>query len=214
MKIKVYNQSAEAVKDLELSEKIFGVKPSNELLHQAVVASQANARQVLANTKDRSEVSGGGKKPWKQKGTGRARVGSSRSPLWIGGGVTFGPTKNRNFKQKINQKMKQKAIFMALSDKVASQTLVVLDNLEFKEYKTKQFNQILNALESKVLKNDRRDILIINELKNEKAQYSGRNLAGVRIINLENINLLDLLNYKNLLLTEAGIKILSERYSK
>ena len=103
---------------------------------------------------------------------------------------------------------------MALSDKVASQTLVVLDNLEFKEYKTKQFNQILNALESKVLKNDRRDILIINELKNEKAQYSGRNLAGVRIINLENINLLDLLNYKNLLLTEAGIKILSERYSK
>lgn len=214
MKIKVYNQSAETVKDLELSAKIFGVKPSNELLHQAVVASQANSRQVLAHTKDRSEVSGGGKKPWKQKGTGRARVGSSRSPLWIGGGVTFGPTKNRNFKQKINQKMKQKAMFMALSDKVASQALVVLDNLEFKEYKTKQFNQILTALEKKVLNNDRRDILIINDLKNEKAQYSGRNLAGVKIINLENINLLDILNYKNLLLTEAGIKILSDRYSK
>jgi len=214
MKIKVYNQSAETVKDLELSAKIFGVKPSNELLHQAVVASQANARQVLAHTKDRSEVSGGGKKPWKQKGTGRARVGSSRSPLWIGGGVTFGPTKNRNFKQKINQKMKQKAMFMALSDKVASQALVVLDSLEFKEYKTKQFNQILNALEKKVLNNDRRDILIINDLKNEKAQYSGRNLAGVKIINLENINLLDILNYKNLLLTEAGVKILSDRYSK
>lgn len=214
MKIKVYNQSAETVKDLELSAKIFGVKPSNELLHQAVVASQANARQVLAHTKDRSEVSGGGKKPWKQKGTGRARVGSSRSPLWIGGGVTFGPTKNRNFKQKINQKMKQKAMFMALSDKVASQALVVLDNLEFKEYKTKQFNQILSALEKKVLNNDRRDILIINDLKNEKAQYSGRNLAGVKIINLENINLLDILNYKNLLLTEAGIKVLSDRYSK
>lgn len=214
MKIKVYNQSAETVKDLELSAKIFGVKPSNELLHQAVVASQANARQVLAHTKDRSEVSGGGKKPWKQKGTGRARVGSSRSPLWIGGGVTFGPTKNRNFKQKINQKMKQKAMFMALSDKVASQALVVLDNLEFKEYKTKQFNQILNALEKKVLNNDRRDILIINDLKNEKAQYSGRNLVGVKIINLENINLLDILNYKNLLLTEAGIKVLSDRYSK
>jgi len=214
MKIKVYNQSAETVKDLELSVKIFGVKPSNELLHQAVVASQANSRQVLAHTKDRSEVSGGGKKPWKQKGTGRARVGSSRSPLWIGGGVTFGPTKNRNFKQKINQKMKQKAMFMALSDKVASQALVVLDNLEFKEYKTKQFNQILTALEKKVLNNDRRDILIINDLKNEKAQYSGRNLAGVKIINLENINLLDILNYKNLLLTEAGVKILSDRYSK
>ena len=212
LKIKVYNQSAEAVKDLELSASVFGIKPNNELLHQVVVASQANARQVLAHTKDRSEVSGGGKKPWKQKGTGRARVGSSRSPLWIGGGVTFGPTKDRNFKQKINQKMKQKAMFMALSDKLATDTLVILDNLQFAEYKTKQFNTLLSALEKKVLKNDRRDILIINDLKDQKTLYSGRNLAGVKIINLENINLLDLLNYKNLLLTETAVKTLTARY--
>ena len=124
LKIKVYNQIGTAVKDLELNAKIFGVKPNSELLHQAVVAQGANERQVLAHTKDRSEVRGGGKKPWKQKGTGRARAGSSRSPLWSGGGVVFGPETIENFKVKINQKMKQAAIFMALSDKVASQTLV------------------------------------------------------------------------------------------
>lgn len=214
IKVKVYNQEAAAVKDLELTEKIFGVKPNNELLHQAVVTQQANARQVLAHTKDRSEVSGGGKKPWKQKGTGRARVGSSRSPIWIGGGITFGPTKDRNFKKKINQKMKQKAMFMALSDKVATGTLVILDALQLTEYKTKKFNVILTALEKKVLNTERRDILIINDSKDENIKYSGRNLAGVKIINLENINLVDLLNYKNLLLTEKAIQSLADRYGK
>ncbi|MCX6794903.1 MAG: 50S ribosomal protein L4 [Candidatus Falkowbacteria bacterium] len=214
MKIKVYNQSAEAVKDLELSAKIFGIKPNNELLHQAVIASQANSRQVLAHTKDRSEVSGGGKKPWKQKGTGRARVGSSRSPIWIGGGVTFGPRKDRNFKQKINQKMKQKALFMALSDKVATGTLAVLDNLDFSDYKTKNFNAMLTAVEKKILMNDRRDILVINDSKNAKTQCSGRNLPGVKLIHLENINLLDILNYKNLLVTENAVKTLADHYSQ
>ena len=150
LKIKVYNQAAESTKDLELNAKIFGVKANGGLLHQVAIAQQANARQVLAHTKDRSEVSGGGKKPWKQKGTGRARVGSSRSPIWIGGGITFGPTKNRNFKKKINQKMKQKALFMALSDKLATNSLVILDNLEFTEFKTKKFNTLLTSLEKKV----------------------------------------------------------------
>lgn len=214
LKIKVYNQSVEPVKDLELADKIFGVKASNELLHQAVIAQMANGRQVLANTLDRSEVRGGGKKPWKQKGTGRARVGSSRSPIWIGGGVTFGPTKDRNFKQKINQKMKQKALFMALSDKLVNNSLVVLENLEFAEYKTKQFNTLLTNLEKKVLLNDRRNILIINEATEEKAKYSSRNLVGVKVINLENINLVDLLNHKNLLMTENVVKVLTERYNK
>lgn len=214
LKVKVYNQQAEAVKDLELEAKIFGVKPNNELIHQAMVAQMAAKRQVLAHTKDRSEVRGGGKKPWKQKGTGRARVGSSRSPIWIGGGVTFGPTKDRNFSVKINQKMKQKAIFMALSDKVSSQTLAVLDNLDFSAYKTKPFAAMLLALEKKVWNNERRNVLVVNEAKNEKVKYSGRNLKGVKIINLENINLLDLLNYKNLLLTEGAVKNLAARYQK
>lgn len=214
LKIKVYNQSAEAVKDIELAAKVFGVEANSDLLHQAVVTQMANGRQVLAHTKDRSEVSGGGKKPWKQKGTGRARAGSSRSPIWIGGGVTFGPTKDRNFSQKINQKMKQKALFMAFSDKLATDSLLVVESLDFAEYKTKKFNAMLESFEKKVLKNERRDILVLNESKDEKARYSGRNLKGVKIINLENVNLVDLLNYKNLLLSETAIKSLSDRYNK
>ena len=214
LKIKVYNKSAEIVKELDLTSKVFGVKANSELLHQAMIAQRANERQVLAHTKDRSEVSGGGKKPWKQKGTGRARSGSSRSPIWIGGGVTFGPTKDRNFKKKINQKMKQKALFMAFSDKLATNSLVIVDNLEFGEYKTKKFNEMLTSFEKKVLNNERRDVLIVNEAKDEKARYSSRNLQGVKVINLENINLVDLLNYKNLLLTENVVKVLTERYNK
>ncbi len=214
LNIKVYNQSVEPVKELELTDKIFGVKASNELLHQAVIAQMANARQVLAHTKGRAEVSGGGKKPWKQKGTGRARAGSSRSPIWIGGGVTFGPTKDRNFKKKINQKMKQKALFMALSDKFSTNSLVIIDNLEFEEYKTKKFNTLLTAVEKNVLNNERRNILIVNEATEEKAKNSCRNLEGVKVINLENINLVDLLNYKNLLLTENVVKVLTDRYNK
>lgn len=212
MKIKVYNQTAEFVHDLEVSEKIFGVKSNPELLHQAVVTQMGNERQVLADTKDRSEVRGGGKKPWKQKGTGRARVGSSRSPIWIGGGVTFGPTSDRNFSKKINKKMKQKAIFMALSDKLVNGTLVILDNLKMEEFKTKKFNEVLTAIETKVLNNERRNILIINDSKDDKVKYSARNLKGTEIINLENINIVELLKFKNLLLTEAAVKTLEERY--
>lgn len=212
MKIKVYNQSAEFAHDLELSDKIFNIPANKELLHQALVTQMANERQVLADTKDRSEVSGGGKKPWKQKGTGRARVGSSRSPIWRSGGVTFGPTNDRNFSKKINKKMKQKALFMALSDKVANNNLVILDSLQMTEFKTKKFNEVLTAIESKILNNDRRNILVINESKDEKIRFSARNLKGVEIINLENINIVDLLKYKNLMLTEAAVKILEERY--
>lgn len=212
MKIKVYNQTAEFVHDLEVSDKIFGVKSNPELLHQAVVTQMGNERQVLADTKDRSEVRGGGKKPWKQKGTGRARVGSSRSPIWTGGGVTFGPTSDRNFSKKINKKMKQKAILMSLSDKLAEGNLVVLDEIKMAEFKTKKFNEILTAVESKILNNDRRNILIINDSKDEKIKYSARNLKGAEIINLENINIIELLKFKNLLLTEAAVKTLEERY--
>ncbi len=212
MKINVYNQTAELVHETEVSDKIFGVKSNAELLHQAVVTQMANERQVLADTKDRSEVRGGGKKPWKQKGTGRARVGSSRSPIWRSGGVTFGPTNDRNFSKKINKKMKQKAMFMALSDKLANGTLVILDDLKMEEFKTKKFNEILTAIETKVLKTERRNILIINDSKDEKVKYSARNLKGAEIINLENINIVELLKFKNLLLTEAAVKTLEERY--
>lgn len=243
IKIKTYNQKAEAVGEMELTDQIFGVKVNEDLVHQAAVAQMGNERPVLAHTKDRSEVRGGGRKPWRQKGTGRARAGSSRSPIWKGGGVTFGPTKERNFKKQLNKKMKQQALCMVLSDKVGGDNLTVLDKLETSEFKTKVFNGILTGLEKKVFKIkqeskkagiqknkktkkqesdeaqkgvkakiQKRSILIINDKKDAKVKYSGRNLAGVEMLNLDNINILDLLKYKNVILTKAGIKKLEKNY--
>ncbi|MGI6374074.1 MAG: 50S ribosomal protein L4 [Patescibacteria group bacterium] len=214
LKIKVYNQSAEPVKDLTLSKQVFALEPNQELIHQVMVAQMANSRQVLAHTKDRSEVSGGGRKPWKQKGTGRARAGSSRSPIWIGGGVTFGPTKDRNFKKKINKKMNQQALMMALSDKAKGKVLIILENLELPAKKTKGVAEILQKIEQNILKTDRRDWLIVNESVEENAKYAARNLSGVKIVNLENINLLDLLKHRNLLITEKAVQVINERYQK
>lgn len=214
LKIKVYNKAAEEVKELDLDPKVFSVASSQELLHQVVVSQMANARQVLADTKGRAEVSGGGKKPWKQKGTGRARAGSSRSPIWRGGGVTFGPSSDRNFKKKVNQKMKQKAFMMVLSDRVAEGKLVVLDDLKFSEFKTKDFVKMLGGIEKNVLKDERRQALIINPGKDDKMFYSGRNLQGVKIVNPENMNILDLLNYKNLIMDEAILKSMEDKYRK
>ena len=213
LKVNIYNQQADLVGNTELETKIFGVKAQADLLHQAIVAQMSNERQVLAHTKDRSEVRGGGKKPWKQKGTGRARAGSSRSPIWIGGGVTFGPTKDRNFSQKINKKMRQKALFMALSDKLANESLVILDKIELPEFKTKQFNSILSAVETKILKNNRRSALVVNA-KDEKVKFSGRNLKDIKIISPENINILDILKYKNLIITAETLKQISAQYKK
>jgi large subunit ribosomal protein L4 len=212
-KAKIYNQQGEKVGEIELSDKVFGVKANEALVHQAMVAQMANERQVLAHTKDRSEVRGGGKKPWRQKGTGRARAGSSRSPIWIGGGVTFGPTKDRNFSLKINKKMKVKAILMALSDKVLNSKLLVLEKLEIPEFKTKIFNEILsNLIKQENKKTTKQSILFINDKKDEKVKFSARNLTGVKLINLDNINIIDLLKYKDLILTADTVKKLEEKY--
>lgn len=214
--LKIYNKEAKGVGEISVSEKIFSVEANPDLLHQAVVAQRANQRQVLAHTKTKGEVRGGGKKPWKQKGTGRARAGSSRSPIWIGGGITFGPRKDRNFSQKINLKMKRRAILMALSDKVRNESLAVLDKWEVKEFKTKEIDVVLGNFEKGVFKtNDkRRSLLVITSNMDDKLKYSTRNLEGVEIINLDNINVVDLLKYRELLLTEEVVKNLETRYNK
>ncbi len=214
IKTNLYNFQAEAVGNIELSDKVFGVTFNNDLVHQAMVCQSNNERQVLAHTKTKSEVRGGGKKPWRQKGTGRARSGSSRSPLWIGGGITFGPRKDRNFKQNINQKMKQKALLMVLSDKAKNNSLAILENLEMKEFKTRTINSLIKALETKVWQNSRRSVLLINDDRSETLKYSSRNLADVEIINLENINILDLLHFRNLVISQSGLKKLEQIYSK
>lgn len=213
--IKVYNQKAEETGEIKLSDKVFGLKANEALIHQAVVAQMSNERQVLAHTKDRSEVRGGGRKPWSQKGTGRARAGSNRSPIWIGGGVTFGPRNDRNFKKDINKKMKQKAMCMVLSDRMSGKATVVVDELKFTEYKTKAFNDVVLKIEQKVLKIDKktkRGVLIIIDVKDDKLKFSGRNLTGIKIINLNNINILDVLKYKNLVITKESIKKIEEKY--
>jgi large subunit ribosomal protein L4 len=210
---KVYNQKGEAVSDTELSEKVFGQKPNQALIHQALVAQTANERKVLAHTKDRSEVRGGGRKPWKQKGTGRARVGSSRSPIWIGGGVTFGPTNKRNFAKNINIKMKRKALCIALSDKVADQSFAILDELNVTEYKTKAFRKIVENLETKALvSKGRRSILVVDSAPAATTKSSARNLPNIKLITVENLNLVDLVKYKNIVATSQAVKTIEERY--
>ncbi len=217
IKTNIYNQNAEIVGELNLSDKVFAVKVNEDLLHQAVVTQAANERQVLAHTKTKAEVRGGGKKPWKQKGTGRARAGSSRSPIWIGGGVTFGPRKDRNFTKKINKKMNQKALMMVLSDRLANNNLAVVDKFEMKEYSTKGFNSFVKKIENIFAgadKKAKRSVLFVNDNKDEKVVFSARNLAGLEIINLENLNIIDLIKNRNLILTESAVKTINDRYSK
>lgn len=217
IKTNIYNQNAEIIGEVNLSEKVFAVKVNEDLVHQAMVTQSANERQVLAHTKTKAEVSGGGKKPWKQKGTGRARAGSSRSPIWIGGGVTFGPRKDRNFSKKINKKMNQKALMMVLSDRLSSNNLAVVDKFDLKDYSTKTFNACVKKIENIFPVGDKkvkRSVLFINDIKDEKVVFSARNLAGLEIINLENLNIIDLLKNRNLILTESAVKTINERYSK
>lgn len=219
VKTNIYNQNGEIVSEISLSDKVFALKLNQDLIHQAMVTQNANERQVLAHTKTKGEVSGGGKKPWKQKGTGRARAGSSRSPIWIGGGVTFGPRKERNFSKKINKKMKQKALSMVLSDKLNNNNLAIIDKVEINDFKTKTFNSFIKKIENifsseKDNKKNKRSILFINDNKDEKTLRSARNLVGLSIINLENTNIIDLLKYKNLIITESAIRVINERYSK
>ena len=206
----VHNQQGEKISDIELAEKVFAVASKEALIHQAMIAQQNNERQVLADTKDRSEVRGGGKKPWKQKGTGRARVGSSRSPLWIGGGVTFGPTSGRNFSVKLNDKMRRKALLAVLSDRAATKAMIVLDGLTTEDGKTKAMNAILG----KLLDMKKKSVLVINDLRDAKISQSLRNLVGVEVINLDNINILSLLKNKNLILTVEVVKALEKIYAK
>jgi large subunit ribosomal protein L4 len=210
---KVYNQEAQASADLELSEKIFGLKANDALVHQAVVAQMGNERKVLAYTKDRSEVRGSGKKPWKQKGTGRARVGSVRSPIWKGGGVTFGPSNDRNFSKKLNDKMRRKAICIVLSDKVATKHFTILDALEVAEYKTKVMKEMIEKFEKNVLEKDgKRSLLVIDAKPAVTVRSSMRNLPDVKLIAVDNINMVDLLKYKNVIITKKAVETIEERY--
>ena len=206
--VKIYNQEGKEVSELKLNEAIFDLPWNADLVHQAVRVALANQRQVLASTKIRSEVRGGGKKPWRQKGTGRARAGSIRSPLWKGGGVTFGPTSERNFKLKINKKMAKKAFLIALSGKVRDNELIVLDELKLPISKTKEMAKIIANFPK--VKNGL--LVLLKDDKYEDIKKAGRNLPNIRVVNLDNLNILDILKYKYLIFIKEGIEYLNKKY--
>ena len=205
-KIDVYDINGKKVKELELNEAVFGIEPNEAVVHSVLVNFLANQRQGTQNTKTRSEVSGGGKKPWRQKGTGRARQGSIRAPQWIKGGIALGP-KPRSYKYTVNKKERALAIKSVLSAKVLENELVVVDNMPLKEIKTKEMVKALNNLkvEGKAL--------IMLPTKNENIQKSARNIEGVKTTLVETINVYDLLKYKNLVITLDTVKKLEEVYA-
>jgi len=204
--IEVYNVEGKKVSDLTLSEEVFGIEPNEAIVHSVLVNYLANQRQGTQSTKTRSEVRGGGRKPWRQKGTGRARQGSIRAPQWIKGGIALGP-KPRSYKYRVNKKEKRLAIKSLLSSKVLEENLVVVDKFDFKEIKTKQMADAMKNL--KVAEK----ALVVLEDKNEIIQKSARNLEDVRTISVATINVFDLLKYKKLVLTEDAVKKLEEVYA-
>lgn len=192
---------------MRLKPEIFGVEVKPSVVHQVAVAMLSNARSPYAHVKTRGEVRGGGRKPWRQKGTGRARHGSIRSPLWVGGGITFGPRKERTYKQKINKKMKTKALLMCLTDKVKSNKLILLDKIELVEAKTKYFAEIINKLPIE------KRVLFILPNGDGKIMRSARNLPKVEIETADNFNVLNLLNSKFLVLTKESVRKIEEKYT-
>lgn len=207
MKADLFNQKNEKIGTVELPETVFGVKFNSDLVHQALTVQVANRRRTLADTKDRGEVSGGGKKPWKQKGTGRARHGSTRSPLWKGGGVTFGPQKERNFSRSINQKMKQLAIFGIFSKKLADQEIKIIDTLNLEDRKTKKLAELLKKFIT-----PKESVLLIPANENKIIYLAGRNLPKVGVMSPESLNVYDLLKYRKILLDQTAVESIVKHY--
>lgn len=204
----VYSKMGAKSGEIELDKNVFSVDINPVVVQQAVRASQANRRQVIAHAKDRSEVRGGGKKPWRQKGTGRARHGSIRSPLWIGGGVTFGPTKNRNFSLSINKKAKRKALRMSLSDKAAENNIIVLDELSLEKISTKAIVELLKKL--KVTKT----ALLVLPTVDKTIIASAKNIPHVTTIQADSLNTEVVLAHEKLVMPKASLDIITKTFAK
>jgi large subunit ribosomal protein L4 len=209
MKVTVYNQAGKETGEAALPKEIFEVEFNADLVHQVAVSQMANKRQISAHTKNRSEVRGGGKKPWRQKGTGRARHGSIRSPLWKGGGITFGPRNDKIYEKDIPKKMRRKALFMMLSKKAKDNQIVLLEDLQSEKPKTKEVAKSLAKLPSKT-----QSLLIALPKYDKNIFLSARNIKKTSINEARNLNVLDLLNYKYLLLTKDSIKEIEKTFAK
>lgn len=202
-KVALFNQTGAQVGEVELNDSVFGIEPNKTVLHDAVVMQLASKRQGTHDTKGRSEVRGGGRKPWKQKGTGRARQGSIRAPQWVGGGTVFGPTP-RSYAYKLPRKVRRLAIRSALSSKVLSNEIVVLDALQFDAPKTKEMVQVLKGL------NVERKALVVTGEYMDNVAKSARNIPGVKFVTAAGINVLDVLNYDKLVITQDAVSKVEE----
>lgn len=202
-KLTVLDMNGNQVGEIELSEKVFGITPNEAVMHEAVVMQQASLRRGTHATKNRAAVRGGGRKPWRQKGTGRARHGSIRSPQWVGGGVVFGP-QPRSYAYKLPKKVRRLAIRSALSSKVNASELVVLDQLKLEKPKTKDMVQVLKNL------GVNRKALVVTDQLEDNAILSARNIPGVKLISADGLNVLDVLYHDKLILTRGAVNRVEE----
>ncbi len=209
MQISVYNSKGETVGEKKIKDLKEITEKDKKLVSLAVVAFLSNLRRPIAQAKTRGEVRGGGRKPWRQKGTGRARAGSIRSPLWVGGGVVFGPTKERNFKKKINKKTREKALSLALKEKIKTSKLLVLDNFNLKEGKTKEMDEILKKIIGKNISKNSQIILTLAK-KNDLVLRSARNIAGLELSKIDSLNVYHVLKNKYLLTDKEGFEKIKE----
>lgn len=203
LKVKVYNQEGAEVKDLELNEAVFGIEPNKQALFDMVLLQRASLRQGTHKVKNRTEVSGGGKKPWRQKGTGRARQGSIRAPQWRGGGVVFGPTP-RSYKFKLNRKVRRLALKSALSTKIIDNEFMALEAIKFDAPKTKEMVKVLANLDAPT-----KTLIVVDEI-DENVARSANNIPGVKLLDARRVNVYDILNSDKLIMTEAAIKAVEE----
>jgi large subunit ribosomal protein L4 len=208
IKVDLHNMKGKKEGELELSEEVFGVKANADLIYQVMRVQMLFRRQNSAHTKDRSEVRGGGRKPWRQKGTGRARHGSRRSPIWKGGGVTFGPRNERNYKKKINKKAKRSALFMILSAKREKNMIFFVSDLKIKEPKTKEMREFLKNTFC-----DKSTLVVLPEM-DKNVIMSTRNLENVDTIQAKDLNPLDLLSYKYLVMPQKSVEVIKENFVK
>ncbi len=203
--VSVYNIEGKEVGTIDLNDAVFGVEVNEHLVHMAVVSQLANKRQGTQKAKTRSEVSGGGRKPWRQKGTGHARQGSTRAPQWTGGGVVFAPTP-RDYSFKLNKKERRAALKSALTSRVEEKKFIVVDEINFDEIKTKKFQDVLNNLSvSKAL--------VVLEDGNKNAELSARNIADVKTAKINTINVYDILKYNTVIATKAAVQAIEEVYA-
>lgn len=202
-KVNLYNQTGSQAGDIELNDAVFGIEPNESVVYDAIIMQQASMRQGTHAVKGRSDVRGGGRKPWRQKGTGRARHGTNRSPIWVGGGVVFGPTP-RSYAYNMPKKQRRLALKSALSSKVNEDAIYVMEGLSFDAPKTKEMKKVLEALSAG------KKVLVVTADYEDNVALSARNLPNVKFVTAEGVNVLDLVNYESLVITQDAVKQVEE----